>query len=116
MRSVQVSVVEAEFASLLVDDACTPGVPLAHLVKVLDDVDPRWLDPVARVTYLQAAERAERRAAALKVRAMTAIADSYEQAGKPAMDARFEIGAALKLSPVTASDRTQVALALRDQF
>ncbi len=44
------------------------------------------------------------------------MAEATEAAGRPAEEARFEIRAALRLSPSTAGDRTMVALELRDRL
>jgi hypothetical protein len=74
--------------------------------------DPLRLDPGERVQLVASIERAKGSVEAAQVRAIAAVAAAYEDLGHAAMEARLEIGCALRLSPVTAADRTQVAIDL----
>jgi hypothetical protein len=49
---------------------------------------------------------------AVQQRAISAVAEATEGLGRPGEEARHEVGAALRLSPGTAGDRLEVALAL----
>ena len=90
-------------------------LPAAAYVN-LDLVDPAMLESMDRVDLVRAYDRCEAALAAGKTRAIAAVADAYQDLGMPASEARHEIGAALRLSPVTAADRTAVAVDLRDRF
>ncbi len=82
----------------------------------LSRVDPYSLKPEDRVDLIRAIERCRSMLDGLQQTALAAVAESTEAAGRPAEEARFEIGAALRLSPGTAGDRTMVALELRDRL
>jgi len=79
-------------------------------------VDPHRLDPDERVQLVASIERAKGPVEAAQVRAIAAVAAAYEDLGHAAIEARLEIGCALRLSPVTAADRTQVAIDLVNRF
>jgi hypothetical protein len=79
-------------------------------------VDPHRLDPDERVQLVASIERAKGPVEAAQVRAIAAVAAAYEELGQPAMEARLEIGCVLRLAPVTAADRTQVAVDLVNRF
>ena len=98
--------------------AALAGQPVRDLgvAAMLGLLVPESLDPIDLVDYLRAVERVEAALAARKVRGIAAVADAYEAAGMTAMEARHEVGAALRLSPVTAGDRTAVAVDLRNRF
>ena len=93
-----------------------PVTDLPAAVAVLDQVDPAGLESMDRVDLVRAIDRCEAALAGLKTRAIAAVADAYQELGMPASEARHEIGAALRLAPVTAADRTAVAVDLRDRF
>ena len=96
--------------------ATGPITDLPAAVALLDAVDPGWLEPLDRVDLVRAYDRCEAALAAGKARAVAAVADAYQDLGMPASEARHEIGAALRLSPGTAADRTVVAVDLRDRY
>ena len=83
---------------------------------VLGLVEPGRLPAEERVELVEAIERAKARLDAAQVRAVEAVAVSYEAMGMLASEARHEVGAALRLSPVTAADRVQVAVDLVRRF
>jgi hypothetical protein len=87
-----------------------------ELPVVLGLVEPGRLPAEERVELVEAIERAKARLDAAQVRAVEAVAVSYEAMGMLASEARHEIGAALRLSPVTAVDRVQVAVDLVRRF
>jgi hypothetical protein len=89
---------------------------LTAALSVLDRVDPSRLEPMDQVALVRAYDRCEAAVGGRKTRAVAAVADAYEALGMPASEARHEIGAALRLSPVTAADRTAVAVDLRNRF
>jgi len=113
MRSAEASTGSVALVRAIADG---PVTDLTGAVAVLDRVDPAQLESMDRVDLVRAVDRCEAALAALKVRAVAAVADSYQDLGMPASEARHEIGAALRLSPVTAADRTAVAIDLRDRF
>lgn len=69
-----------------------------------------------RVGLVELIERAKSRLDAAQVRAVEAVAATYETLGMTASEARHEVGAALRLSPATAADRVQVAVDLVRRF
>jgi Domain of unknown function (DUF222) len=83
-----------------------------HAVARLADVDPEQLADELRVPLIQAWERADAWLQARKQRALAAVADATIRCGNPGDEARFEVGAALRLSPNTAADRVWVATQL----
>ena len=87
---------------------------LPAAIAVLAAVDPGSLESLDRVDLVRAWDRCEAAVSAGKARAVAAVADSYQELGMPASEARHEIGAALRLWPVTAADRTVVSVDLRD--
>ncbi len=113
MRSPQASTASTELVRAIADG---PFTDLPAAVAVLDQVDPASLESMGRVDLVRAIDRCEAALAGLKTRAVAAVADSYQELGMLAMEARHEIGAALRLSPGTAADRTAVAVDLRDRF
>jgi hypothetical protein len=113
MKSAEASTASSALVRAIADG---PVTDLTSAVAVLDQVDPALLESMDRVDLVRAVDRCEAALAALKVRAIAAVADSYQDLGMPASEARHEIGAALRLSPVTAADRTAVAVDLRDRF
>lgn len=92
-------------------------VPLdAGLVTLLARVDPQTLSDDERVDLIVAWERVAAMVAGHQQRALAAVVDATEGCGLAGQDARHEIGAALRLSPVTATERTRVAADLRDRL
>lgn len=92
-------------------------VPLdAGLVSLLARVDPQTLADDERVDLIVAWERVAAMVAGHQQRALAAVVDATEGCGLAGQDARHEIGAALRLSPVTATERTRVAADLRDRL
>ena len=113
MRSPQASTASTELVRAIADG---PFTDLPAAVAVLDQVDPASLESMGRVDLVRAIDRCEAALAGLKTRAVAAVADSYQELGMLASEARHEIGAALRLSPGAAADRTTVAVDLRDRF
>jgi hypothetical protein len=61
-------------------------------------------------------ERLEAMVAGRKQLALAAVVDATTELGLAAEDARHEVAAALRLAPVTAHERTRVAVELRDRL
>src|SRR5690348_16774489 len=89
---------------------------LPAAIAVLDRIDPASLESIDQVDLVRAIDRCEAALSGLKARAIAAVADSYQELGMHWSEARHEIGAALRLSPVTAAERTQVSVDLRDRY
>ncbi len=102
-----------QVVALVADGELAPDL---SMVGLLASVDPHALDGDGRVDLIRAWDRVEAMVAGRKLAAVAAVIDATEGAGRPAEEARFEIGAALRLSPTTAGDRTMVALELRDRL
>ena len=102
-----------QVVALVADGELAPDL---SMVGLLASVDPHTLDGEARVDLIRAWDRVEAMVAGRKLAALAAVIDATEGAGRPAEEARFEIGAALRLSPTTAGDRAMVALELRDRL
>jgi hypothetical protein len=82
---------------------------------VLSDVDLASLDGSSRVDVVRGLERLMSVLSGWQQWAIAAVADASADLGLDRHDARHEIGAALHLAPVTAGQRTAVAVALRDR-
>jgi hypothetical protein len=80
---------------------------------LLASVDPQVLDGDGRVDLIRAFERCRAMLDGRQQAALAAVADATEGRGLAEEDARHEVGAALRLSPATAGDRTWVATSLR---
>ncbi len=78
-------------------------------VSWLGRVDPELLEPEARVDLIRAWDRVEAMVAGRKQAALAAVVDATEASGLDGECARHEIGAALRLSPVTAWQQTRHA-------
>jgi hypothetical protein len=87
-------------------------VPLGFATGLLCDVDPYTLDGDARVDLIRAWERLGAMVAGAQQRALAAVVEATEGCGLAGEDARHEVGAALRLAPGTASERTRVAAVL----
>ncbi len=97
-------------ARLVAQAAASPCTP--ETVAALARIDPASLDRRARVDLIVAWERAAAMVAAHQQRALASVVDATTSVGMAGEAARFEVGAALRLSPHTAADRTMVAAAL----
>jgi len=92
--------------------ACADGrVGLKDLPR-LAGIDPKQLDAAGRVDLIQAFERVRAQADGLQQRALASVIEATQDAGLDGEEARHEVGAALRLSPVTAYARTRVAAEL----
>ena len=76
-------------------------------------IDPHVLDDADRVELIRAWERCRAMLDGAQQRALCAVADATEGRGLAEEEARHEVGAALRLSPPTAGERTWVATSLR---
>ena len=93
------------------DGLLDPGVAF----DVLSDVDLSALDGPTRVDVVRGLERLMSVLSGLQQHAIAAVADASADLGLDRQDARHEVGAALHLAPVTAGQRTAVAVALRER-
>ena len=75
-------------------------------------MDPAALDDAARVDLIEALERVRAQVDGVQQRALAMVIESTEACGLDGDAARHEVGAALRLSPGTAYDRTKVAAVL----
>ena len=101
----------------LEDDTNLVGaVQLAESMTTRLAADGPPLDGEARIDLLRVWERVEAMAAGRKQLALAGVVDATVDLGLSPEEARHEVGAALRLSPVTASDRTRVAVELRDRL
>lgn len=83
--------------------------PSPESLAVLLAIDPASLDGETRVELIEAIERVKAMVDGLQQRALSAVVDATEDAGVEGDLARHEVGAALRLAPVTAAHRTRVA-------
>ena len=106
------SVVERLFSARLTSDlvsqAAEDAVDLADLPR-LAAVDPASLSHGGRVELIEAFERVKAVIDGLQQAALAAVVEATEAVGLDGDLARHEVGAALRLSPVTAHRRTRVA-------
>lgn len=103
----------------LVARAADGELALPDLVATLDALgraELALLDADGRIDAVRAWERLCAVVAARQQDAIASVADATEDLGLDPVDARHEIGAALRLSPLTADQRTRVALAVRDRL
>jgi hypothetical protein len=84
----------------------------ADTLAGLCTVEPDALSDDMRLDLIQAWERADAWLQAHKQRALASVAQATIRLGQPGEAARFEVGAALRLSPQTAQDRCWVAAQL----
>ncbi|MGH8893945.1 MAG: DUF222 domain-containing protein, partial [Actinomycetes bacterium] len=99
---------ELESTGELVSRCAEGPLALADLPR-LAFVDPCSLEAEQRVELIEAFERARARLDGLQQRALAAVVEATEAAGLDGDLARHEVGAALRLSPGTAAERTRVA-------
>lgn len=78
-------------------------------LALLANVDPSSLDDEGKVELIQAYERIKAKVDGLQQVALAAVVEATEAAGLDGECARHEVGAALRLSPQTAWQRTRVA-------
>ncbi len=112
---VEALVDRAEGPELVALDLQLDGT-VSELAALLEAVGPAGLDADRLVAYLRLAERVAAKVAAVAQDTVAAISDATEALGLHPHEARHEIAAALRQSPVTASARVRVALDLRDRF
>jgi hypothetical protein len=93
-------------------DGCGGPVGLVGAVTELAGIDPQGLDGAARVDLIRGWERVLAMVAGEQQRALASVAAATMGFGLTGMDARHEVGAALRLAPGTAAERTEVALGL----
>ena len=101
--------------ALLVERAADGLLDPRAAFEVLAGVDLGGLDGASRVDVVRALERLIGVLAGWQQHAIAGVADASADLGLAREDARHEIGAALHLAPVTAGQRTAVALALRER-
>ena len=108
MHSVLEIALGAEMVRLVADGPADLAV-----VGWLARIDPQLLDDADRVELIRAWERCRAMLDGAQQRALCAVADATEGRGLAEEQARHEVGAALRLSPPTAGERTWVATSLR---
>ena len=89
--------------------ACAEGPVALEDVARLAAIDPMELDAAGRVDLIQALERVRAQVDGAQQRALGSVIEATQAAGLDGDAARHEVGAALRLSPVTAYARTRVA-------
>ncbi len=98
-----------EVAALVADGELAPDL---SMVGLLASLDPRCLDEEGRVDLIRAWERVAAMVAGQQQVALVAVAEATEGRWLAEEEARHEVGAALRLSPATAGERTWVATCL----
>ena len=110
MDSTTAVVLPAEQAACSVRSMlAAEDIGLGEAVVLLDRVDPSTLDGSARVDLVELYERAVAMLQGRQQAALAAVVDATTSLGLEGDLARHEIGAALRLAPVTAAERTMVA-------
>ena len=99
-----------EVVGLVADGELAPDL---SMVGLLGSVDPHRLDGDGRVDLVRALERCRAMLDGAQQAALAAVADATEGRWLAEEQARHEVGAALRLSPATAGERTWVATSLR---
>jgi hypothetical protein len=97
-------------------DADGQPIGLVEAVTVLAEVDPHALDGAGRVDLIRGWERVLAMAAGEQQLALASVAEATVAFGLRGIEARHEVGAALRLAPGTAAERTEVALALTERL
>ena len=92
--------------------AALAAEPGAVYAGALADLDPQRLDGETRVDLIRAWARVAAWVDAQQQVALAAVVDATEDAGLTGDDARHEVGVALRLSPGSAYDKVQRAVAL----
>jgi hypothetical protein len=103
-------------ADALVVRRIADGAVDASAMSVLAQVDPTTLGSEDQVELIRAWERVAAMVAGYQQEALAVVVAATEGVGLDADMARHEVGAALRLSPVTAAIRTRVAADLRDRL
>ena len=122
MTATAVEAVEFGWGPALLERALEDEVSLVGAVQLAEALtsrlpyDAAGLDGDARVDLLRVWERLEAMVAGRKQLALAAVVDATADLGLAPEDARHEVAAALRLAPVTAADRTRVAVELRDRL
>ena len=100
------------------DGADPDGAPigLVEAVTVLTAIDPQELDGAGRVDLIRGWERVLAMAAGEQQVALASVAEATSAFGLRGIEARHEVGAALRLAPGTAAERTEVSLALTERL
>ena len=110
MDSTTAVVLPAEQAACSVRSMlAAEDIGLGEAVVLLDRIDPSMLDDSARVDLVELYERAVAMLQGRQQAALAAVVDATTSLGLEGDLARHEIGAALRLAPVTAAERTMVA-------
>jgi hypothetical protein len=86
--------------------------PDLSVLGLLASLDPHLLEDEARVDLLRAWERVAAMVAGQQQAALVAVAEATEGRWLAEEEARHEVGAALRLSPAAAGERTWVATSL----
>jgi hypothetical protein len=96
------------------DGATLDGEPLGLVAAVglLTRIDPWTVGGPSRVDLIRGWERVAAMVAGHQQDALAAVAEATTAFGVAGIEARHEVGAALRLAPGTAAERTQIALAL----
>lgn len=111
------SQVRPVFAPFLLDSALTTtGAAGSDLLGLLEKIDPTALDAESRVDLIKAFERVKAMVDGAQQAALAAVVDATTELGMEGESARFEVGAALRLAPSTAAERTIVASELVNDF
>ena len=122
MTATAVEAVEFGWGPALLERALEGEVSLVGAVQLAEALtsrlpyDAAGLDGDARVDLLRVWERLEAMVAGRKQLALAAVVDATTDLGLAPEDARHEVAAALRLAPVTADERTRVAVELRDRL
>ena len=99
-----------QVVALVADGELAPDL---SMVGLLASVDPAALDGDGRVDLVRAWERVASMVAGRQQAALVAVAEATQGRWLAEEQARHEVGAALRLSPATAGERTWVAVSLR---
>ena len=89
---------------------------LVEAVTALAGIDPQALDGAGRVDLIRGWERVAAMVAGEQQLALASVAEATSAFGLRGMEARHEVGAALRLAPGTAAERTEVSLALTERL
>ena len=122
MTATAVEAVDFGFGPALLERALVGEVSLVGALQLAEAVTDQLsygaqkLDGDARVDLLRVWERLEAMVAGRKQLALAAVVDATTDLGLAPEDARHEVAAALRLAPVTADERTRVAVELRDRL
>jgi hypothetical protein len=122
MTATAAEAVEFGWGPALLERALEDEVSLVGAVQLAEALtsrlpyDAAGLDGDARVDLQGVWEWLEAMVAGRKQLALAAVVDATTDLGLAPEDARHEVAAALRLAPVTADERTRVAVELRDRL